>query len=413
MFKKRGTPKQYKGFFAKHKLWIAFTTLIGTIIGAGVLGIPYVIAKSGFLYGSILILIIGLAFLFLNLFTGEIVLRTKKQYQLTGYMEKYLGKWGKRLMTFSMIFGIYGALTAFLIGEGQVLRTIFNHRLAWLFSWLPSSLANFFQTHFFTLIFFIIVSLIIYRGVKATGKAELIIISLLFIVVFIIGFLSLKQINPANLTTFHPAYFFLPYGVILFAFIGTASIPEMQEELEKEKHKMKKALVIGSILPIVLYIFFAAIVIGLVGLSNFELLSANERIATIALSVYSNPLLGLLANIFAIFTMFTTFLTLGVALTEMYQYDYHLKKNLAFALTLSLPLLLALSGLTTFIATLGLTGAIAGGLDGILVVLAYWKAKFLGDRKPEYSLKVPKLVGYFLILMFAVGILYQVWQNFF
>ncbi len=94
MFKKRdGTPPKYKGFFAKHRLAIAVTTLIGTIIGAGVLGIPYVIAKSGFLYGSILIIAIGLAFLVLNLFVGEIVLRTKGQYQLTGYMEKYLGNY--------------------------------------------------------------------------------------------------------------------------------------------------------------------------------------------------------------------------------------------------------------------------------------------------------------------------------
>ena len=153
--------------------------------------------------------------------------------------------------------------------------------------------------------------------------------------------------------------------------------------------------------------------ITLVGLTNFEALLPNQRIATIALSVYANPTLGLFANIFAIGTMFTTFLTLGIALMEMYEYDYHLKRNMAFALTLFLPLGLALSGFTTFIATLGITGAIAGGIDGILIVLAYWKAKKLGDRKPEYSLKVSKLVGVVLILMFAVGILYQLWQKFF
>ena len=34
MFKKRGEVKEYKGFFGRHTLAIATTTLIGTIVGA-------------------------------------------------------------------------------------------------------------------------------------------------------------------------------------------------------------------------------------------------------------------------------------------------------------------------------------------------------------------------------------------
>ena len=44
----------------------------------------------------------------------------------------------------------------------------------------------------------------------------------------------------------------------------------------------------------------------------------------------------------------------------------------------------------------GVTGAIAGGIDGILIVLAYRKAKKLGDRKPEYVFKSPKSLGYLI-----------------
>ena len=97
----------------------AIATLTGMVIGAGILGIPYVIAKSGFLTGLIDLVIIGLAILVLNLYVGEIVLRTKEKHQLTGYAKKYLGKWGKRLMMFSMVFGLYGALIAYTIKEGE------------------------------------------------------------------------------------------------------------------------------------------------------------------------------------------------------------------------------------------------------------------------------------------------------
>lgn len=416
MFKKKGGKSYLEQFFHKHRFEMAVCTLVGTVVGAGVLGMPYVIAKAGFLYGSLLIFLVGLAFITLNLYVGEIVLRTKDQRQLTGYMEKYLGRHGKWMMTFVMMFGIYGAMTAYIIGEGETIKAIIGEPtfLLELFQWLPDILLSFLFTHFYSLLFFFIVALIIYRGVKAAGPAELIIISLLFVVVFIIGIYSFGNINVNYFSTFHPEFFFLPYGVILFSFIGAAAIPELQEELGKSGRKyMKKALIWGSVIPLILYFFFTVIIVGLVGLENFELLSANQRIATVALSVYANPVLGLCANIFAMFTMFTTFLTLGIALKEVYHYDYHLNEKWAFVLTLSLPLILALSNFTSFITVLAITGAVAGGLEGILVVLAYWKAKKFGDRKPEYSLKSPKFVGYILLVLFSVGILYQIWQNFF
>ncbi|HIG92574.1 TPA: amino acid permease [Candidatus Woesearchaeota archaeon] len=382
-------------FFANHKSAVATTTLMGTIIGAGILGIPYVIAQTGFFYGLILLMAIGVAFLFLNLFAGEVVLRTKQQHQLTGYAEKYLGKGGKLLMTFSMVFGIYGALTAYLIGEGEALRTIFG---------FGSPLV-------FTLIYFAFISSIIYQGIKATGKSELILITLLVVVVVSIGVLSFHQINPQNLTYLDFSKFLVPYGVVLFAYIGSAAIPELQEELGAEKKKMKRAIIIGSTLPIIIYIFFTAIIIGIVGWDNFELLAPNERIATIALSIYSLPALGIFANILAVLAMFTSSLTLGIALTEIYCYDYKLPRTFSLLLTLAIPLLITLFGLTTFITVLGLTGAIAGGLDGILIVLMYWKSKTLGDRKPEYSLPRHRVLGTIIMVMFAAGMVWQLWFN--
>ena len=188
MFKKRS-----KGFFATHKLLIAITTLIGTIVGAGILAIPYVVSQSGFLIGFIIIVLLGLGILFLNLLIGEMVLRTKEQHQLTGYAEKYLGKWGKRLMTFSLLFSMYGALTAYLIGEGETLKAIFHFGSPLLYS----------------LIFFVITFLIIYKGVKAAGKVELILIAFLLLVIALIGVFSYKDINRDYLTAINLAKFFV------------------------------------------------------------------------------------------------------------------------------------------------------------------------------------------------------------
>jgi tyrosine-specific transport protein len=390
MFKKKGDRREYKGFFGRHKLAVASTTLIGTVVGAGILGIPYVVAKAGIIYGALLMLLLGFGYLLINLFVGEIVLRTKTQHQLPGYVGKYLGIWGKRLMTLSVLIGAYGALTAYLIGEGATLYSIFQFGTPLMYS----------------LIFFVITVYIIYRGVKATGKAELVLISLLFLIIILIGVFSFQKIEFQHLAYMNLGQILVPYGVILFAFLGLPSIPEMQEELGKDKKLMKKAIIIGSLTPILLYVVFSVVIIGIVGLSNFEALGPNERIATIALSVYSHPVMGIFANLLAVLAMFTSFLTIGIALVEVYHYDYGVSRRTSLLLAFSLPLFIVLLKLSSFIVVLGITGAVAGGLDGILVILTYWKAKVLGNRKPEYSMGKHYFLGSLLILMFVFGIAY-------
>src|SRR3990172_1958148 len=97
----------------------ALAVLLGTIIGAGILGIPYVVSKSGFAIGVVHILLIGIIMAIIMLYLGEIVLRTRTTHQLPGYAEKYLGQSGKKIMLAAMAFGIFSALIAYLIGEGR------------------------------------------------------------------------------------------------------------------------------------------------------------------------------------------------------------------------------------------------------------------------------------------------------
>lgn len=395
MLTKRGNSAD-TSFFVRHKFWIAVTTLVGTIVGAGILGIPYVVAKAGFLVGFILMLVLGIAFIFLNLFAGEVVLRTKKQHQLTGYAEKYLGRNGKRIMTFTMLFSIYGALTAYLIGEGETLHAIFQ----------------FGEPLYYSVFFFFLGVFIIWKGMKSTGKVELILISLLFMVVIFILIFSYKNIHFGNFTFFDFSKLFLPYGIILFAMAGSPAIPEMQEVLGKDRHLMKKAIIVGTSIPIILYIIFTFVIMGIIGLEQFEVLAPNERIATVALSAYTHPMLGILANLLAILSMFTSFLTLGTALAQVYEYDYAISRSISMLLTFAIPIVIVMFNLTTFNAVLGITGAVAGGLDGILITLMYWKAKAQGDRTPEYSLPVHMLAGMLLIVLFILGIMYQLWVSF-
>lgn len=371
-------------YFKKERLsyYQSIFALVGTIVGAGVLGIPYVVAKHGFIGGLFTIILLGGAILCLNLFTGEIVLRTKEQHQLVGYAEKYLGKYGKLGILASMLIGIYGALLAYIIGSGDVLSAIFGgSTLVW------------------SLAFFAVMSGIVFFGLKVIKEYELIFGIILLVVVFLIILLALPFVNVSNLGSFSWYGLIAPYGVILFAFIGTSSVPEMRRIMAKNCKQMKRAVIFGSLIPLILYALFTTVAVGVLGMNVTEVVS-------IGLGSELGWHMVLLGNLFAFFAMATSFLILGLALKNVYHLDYKVRKTFSWALACFVPLLIFFLGATSFVKVLGFVGGVAGGIEGVTVVFTLWKAKKHGDRKPEYSVKFSRLIGYALLVVFVLGIVY-------
>ena len=366
----------------------ATALLVGTIIGAGIFGIPYVIAKAGFLTGLVTIGMLGAVLIVLYLYLGEVVLRTKGNHQLTGYAEKYLGKTGKTIMSVSMLAGIFGALIAYILGMGQSLNAVFGGN-PWIYS----------------LLFFAGFAVAIYFGIKTVAKIEFWILPALVVVIVLFAIFSFNKIDIMNLSGFYPYNLFIPYGVILFALLGGAAIPEMRQHLRFECRKFRKSLFIGMIIPIAVYALFALIVVGVTGIGTTE-------IATIGLGKALGYHMIILGNLFAVFTMGTSFLTLGLAGKQMFNYDYKINHFLSWFLAMFIPLTIALSGLTSFIKAIGIAGTIAGAGEGILIVLMHRKAKKLGDRKPEYKIKTNYVIYSIVIALFIIGTVWFIWSLF-
>ena len=365
----------------------AIATLIGCTIGAGILGIPFVISKSGFLIGMIDIILIGLAILVLNLYVGEITLRTKGNHQLPGYAQRYLGKTGKKILMFTMVFAIYGALVAYMIGSGKVLSSIFG----------------FFNPFYFSLIYLVLMFILIYFGLRAIGNSELILgMIMLAIAVVIIGFsISSSSFQTSNLAYYDITKAILPYGVILFAFLGSVAVPEMKEILTKERKLLKKSIIIGTLSSLVIYVLFALAIVGVTGINTTD-------VATLGLGNVLGLKMILFGNIFALFTMSTSFLVLGLALKEMFHFDYKLNKRISWVITCIIPLGLFLGGVKNFIVTLAVVGAVAGGIQSILIILMHRNARKYGNRKPEFSFKNFLPLNITLILLFVFGIIFEI-----
>lgn len=374
-------------FMKKLPLFQAVATLVGTIIGAGIFGIPYVMVRSGWWTGVLMLVGLGILIWLMELMFGEVALRTSEQHQLVGYAEVYLGKAVKWFLSVILILEIYGALLAYFIGEGQALSAIFGG---------PSLL--------YGLVFYFIFSWLIWRGIKMVKKTELFLMLLMLITVLILVLVSTSKINPTNFSgVIDWTNLFYPYGVLVFAYSGLTAVPQMKKILTKNERQLKKAIIIGCLLPIVVYLVFAWAVVGVCGNGTTEL-------ASIGLGQVLGVKVTIIANLLACVTMATGFLALGLALRDIYQLDYKIKQKPAWLLTVIPALAIYFLGAHDFIKVINLIGAVGVGLTGVVYVLIYWSARIKGKRKPEYSIPgwLGVIIGIVLMGMFLIGVVYTI-----
>jgi len=313
---------------------------------------------------------------------GEIALRTKRNHQLPGYAKKYLGKSAQWILFFAIIFGIYSALLAYLIGEGRSFSVIFTGVDDYAI--------------YFALGFWFLMGFMQKEGLRGLKKVELWGVLVILFLIFSIALIYLPDVEMKNIAPMNFGSFFFPFGVILFALMGFTSIPEMEMEIKGDEKKLKKVIVIGVLIPIVVYALFSFVLVGVQG-------GNVPEVATLGFNK--------LVVVLGIFTMLTSYFVLSFSLKDIYRLDLKLSKDKTFYLTVLAPLIIYLVlyyfNQLNFVNVLGLGGVISGGLSGILILLMCKSAKVNGDREPEFSVPINWFVIGLISLIFIGGIVVE------
>lgn len=357
----------------------AVAVLVGTIVGAGIFGLPYVVMKAGILVGLFYFLFLGLIVLLIHLIYGEIALRTSAIHRIVGYGKIYLGQPGKKMLLISALVGLLGSNLVYLILGGSFLTTIFGG-----------------STIFYIIIFWTFLSLGIVLDWKRISFLEFFMTAFLILVIAIIVIYSFSYFQVNNFQLINFKYFFLPWGVIFYALSGASAIPELREVLGPRESHIKKAIIVGTIIPIVIYLFFVLSVVGATGQQTTE-----EAISGIK-NFFGNEAI-FLAAIFGVLSVATSYLVMGMVLKKIFIYDLKINQLAATLLVCLAPLILYLLGLQNFIQIISFLGLWLGAVEGILILSMHRRAKRMGDRQPEYSLSIPKFIYYLIGLIFILG----------
>jgi len=367
------------------------SVFLGTVVGVGIFGLPFVARKAGFFIVLGYFLFIVFIAILTHLLFGEVVLRTKKLYRLPGYVGEYLGPKWKKISLFVTGTGIFGALLAYLIIGGQFLNLFFSSR----FGGNPT---------LYGFIFFIFASFLVFRGIKSISEVELFLL-LIFLLIIVLFFIkSFPFINFDNFRIVNLKYLTFPFGIILFSLWGTAIVPEVKEMLAvsaPNQNKLRQSLRIiiasGLIISAIIYLLFIFIIFGSSGSQT-----SQEAISGMKQVLGANSNIIKLGFIFGVICCFTSFLTLALTLKKIFWYDFGLPKNFSWALTCFFPLILFFIGARQFIEVINFTGAIAVGSEAIIIILLY--RSFL---KKKFGRKMNRSF-YFLIPVFVLGIVFEV-----
>lgn len=365
------------------KIIYGVATLAGTIIGVGFFSLPYVTSKVGIWIMLGYFLVLGSLIIFIHLFFGELSLKTPDYKRLPGFARIYLGRWAEKIAFISIILGLFGALLAYLIVGGEFLENLLS----------PLFGGN---NLLYVLLYFFLGAVVIYFGIRIIAKVEfwgLILFFIILILIFIKGFSQIKLLNLFPRIDYFSLGFkdwFLPYGVVLFSLWGAALIPEVEEILKGKKQLLKKTILISILIPIIVYLFFIYLILGITGPKTTESALVGLK------NILGNGIVSL-GLVFGILTTFTSFIALGLTLKKVFWYDLKIKKIYAWTITCFVPLILYLLGIKSFILVIAFVGGIALGIDGILILLMYLKIK--PNRK---------LLIYPLVLIFLAGIIYEI-----
>ncbi len=369
----------------KQVLWPGARPLIGTVVGVGIFGLPYVFSQAGFVFGLVVLVVIA-ALSLLTFFVYADLLEVSQQHvRFVAVVSNQLGPFGRWIATLAYFGSLWGALLAYIIVGGQLLFNILRPVLAG-------------EIFTYQVIFWLIVSIGMVGGSIFVRRLQSILIPIFFVMIAALTLFALPHLHVDYLIAMEPTNPLLPFGALIFAFSGFSAVPECREALGKHKSSLRSALLLGVVLIGAVYALFSLAVVGMTG-------PFTSTQAVDGLRLAMGPEVSTFVSVIGLCTVFTAFISVGNALTNSLVYDFRGRFLFSWALTACVPLAAFLFGARDFIGVIGATGGLLGGLSGVVLLIAYERAR-LTAQLPKRALAVPQgLVALSFVLFGAMIII--------
>ncbi len=337
----------------------------GSCIGAGMLALPVITGIAGFAPSMLMFF---LAWLFMTM-TGflllEVNLAVGYKFSLISLAEKTLGRAGKVLCWILFLFLFYSLSVAYLSASGSILSALFG-----IAPWMGSAL------------FAILFGVVLYIGVKQVDYLNRFLMIGLVISYVILVFLGARHIHFDNLQGHQWKYAFAAMPILIISFGFHNMIPSLAMYMKGNVKALRKTLLIGSLIPLAIYFVWQVVMLGILPKDAVQTALDHGEVATNTLqSVIGKSWINLVAQLFALFAIVTSFLAQSLSLVDFLSDGLKIAKEGMrrvglIALSIVPPLLFALLNPGVFIKALSMAGGISAViLFGVMPALMVWKLR--------------------------------------
>ncbi|WPC75544.1 aromatic amino acid transport family protein [Vibrio porteresiae] len=334
----------------KSKLLGSTLIIAGTTIGAGMLALPLASAGIGFSTSLMIMIALWILMSFTALLMVEIHQYADSNATLHTLAKQILGEKGKWIATFAMLFLFYSLCAAYIAGGGAQ----FTDRM-------HDMLGLDLQGHVGTLVFTIIVAAVVTIGTSTVDRVNRVLFTGKIIAMVLVLFFLAPNVTESYLLSMplQQGLIVAAIPVIFTSFGFHGSIPAIVNYLDGDTPALRKAIILGSAIPLIIYVFWQLVTLGVV--SQTELVDnsgLSALISTLAVKVHHSNLSNVI-GIFADLALLTSFLGVSLGLFEFLgdilrkNSNATMNRPVAAAITFVPPLAFALFYPQGFIMALG------------------------------------------------------------
>ncbi len=375
----------------------------GTMIGAGMLGIPLVTSGAGLFGAFIATFAVWVFMLITGLLYLEATLAVKDGAHVLSIAEHFLGSWGKWIAGLFFIFLYFSLMVAYFDAGGELFAKS-------LFSAASESVTS---THIitFALIFFVVVGI----GPRSINRVNMI-ISVAMIVSFVLliaeGVPQLGIDSTSQGTNWGVTLLSLP---VLFAAYGFHNIiPSLSSYLKRDRKVLTSCIVTGSLIAFIVYFLWQWIIISIVPMETInEALKSNVTVTETFSQARGLPFFALLGRFFALFAITTSLLGVSFSLVDFLGDGFGIsvserkgvKRWGLCIITFLLPLAFVLRNPDVFISALGVAGGFGEAfLNGLLPVGLVFALRYKG-KPASYTPFITHWLTLLVLGLISVGVI--------
>ncbi|CAL0317552.1 unnamed protein product [Lupinus luteus] len=367
----------------------AIFLVAGTTVGAGILAIPAVTQESGFLASAVTCIICWLFMVVTGLLVAEVNVNTMCELgsggvSLVSMARRTLGEVGVQISCWSYIFIHYALLVAYMARSSDILTNFLGIPIwgsATLFSLIFGGICFFGSQRFIGAV----------NGALVIG----IISSFAILVAVASGDLHLSALLKAN---FEAAPMSIP--IVALSFVYQNVVPVLCTNLEGDLVKVRSAIILGTCIPLVLFLIWNAVILGTVS-DNVMGLDPIQQLRS------TNGTVGPIVEVFSLLAIATSYIGFVLGLSDFLADLLKLpttseNRPLPYILTLVPPLILSLLDPEIFFKALDFAGTYGVlVLFGVIPAAMSWSDRY---SKSSPSVNLPELVpGGRITLLMVLG----------